>query len=276
MLMKTLLLSLFMLPQLLIGEILESSKFEEILNYIQQNHLLIVCDIDNTLLMSSTQLGSVAWGDHVISTLESKGISKRDANLIQNIFWKTVQPYITVKLVDPHAIEVLETIQQMQIPFIALTARAPHEEAYTTTQLFSLGLHWLHAFSHRIELLEQNALYDNGILYANPINKKSEVLFTFLEQQNIAPESIIFIDDKWSHVLDMEKACSERNIHYIGVRFGAADDQVKNYNPSITEIQWEAFPQILSDEEAQIFLLPSKFIAPNRPSQPQSGKIQSL
>src|SRR5581483_3453867 len=100
--------------------------------------------------------------------------------------------------------------------------------------------------------LPNNTLYDRGILFGSPHKKKSEVLFTFLGKHSFHPECILFIDDKLHHVEDLARACEEKGIEYYGIRFSAADDHVKSFDADLAEIQWRAFPTILTDEEAEI------------------------
>lgn len=257
---KKLLFVILILPKFLMGEIIETSQFEDVLLHVEQNaskELFIVCDIDNTLLRGSQHLGSVAWGDYMVAQLERKGISKQQAEEIENILWKTVQPYVKVKLVDPKTSEVIQEIQNRKISIVGLTARSPDEVECTTNQLLSLGIDLSFEGRHPfvsttcLSMEDRDALYDKGILFSTPFNKKSSVLFSFFEKYSIFPECIIFIDDKRSHVEDIEKACKELNIHFVGIRFSAGDEHVKNFNPLLADIQWEVFPTIISDEQAE-------------------------
>lgn len=258
---KSIVLAILTIPVFLMGAIQEISQFEGLLTHIEQNEskeILIVCDIDNTLLRSSQYLGSVAWADHVISQLVRKGVSKHDAELIENIFWKAVQPYVHVQTIDPATKDVINEIQKRNISIMALTARCPEEVRYTINQLLSLGIHLSEkqpvSTTHYIHLEKHDAFFEQGILFASPFNKKSEVLFTFLDAHAILPECIIFIDDKISHVEDLARGCQNRNIDYIGLRFSGADEHVQNFDPMICNMQWEAFPHILSDEEVKAII----------------------
>lgn len=249
---------LLLLPQLLAGEIIETAQFADLLVHLDRTDpekMLVVCDIDNTLLRSSQHLGCVAWGEYVIAQLESKGISKWQALEIESILWKAVQPYIKVLNVDFKAPDIIHEIQKSHIPIIALTARAPDETEYSHSQLQSLGIDLSNedtSFPSQLIFVEgHHALYDRGILFGTLFNKKSKVLFSFLEKESLFPEYIIFVDDKLNHVQDLAEACKERGIHYLGIRFSGADEQIKNFDPLLAEIEWQAFPTLISDEQAQ-------------------------
>jgi hypothetical protein len=254
---KEMLLAILVLPQLLIGTIYETCQFEDVLTHVERNgakKILVVCDVDNTLLKSAQHLGSVAWGDHMIAKLERKGVPKRQAEEIESIIWRAIQPYIKVQNVDPKTPMIMHQIQDKNVSIMALTARTPEETEYTYNQLLSVGINLADTFglgTHRLDMEEHDALYDQGILFGTPFNKKSKVLFAFLDKHLISPELIIFVDDKRSHVEDLSQECIERNIQYVGIRFNGADEDVKNFDPLIAEIQWEVFPVILSDEQAR-------------------------
>lgn len=77
----------------------------------------------------------------------------------------------------------------------------------------------------------------------------------FLNQLDKLPEKIIFVDDKLSHVQDLENSLRAFNIEYVGIRFSKMDKGVNEYDDEIAEIQSEFFPQFISDEAARKILL---------------------
>lgn len=262
MLMRLLVFISFLCPIFLKGVIVESPNFAEIQNYIQDikpEKVLIVCDIDNTLLRATQHLGSVAWGDHTIAELIHKGISKEDAEEIESILWKTVQPSVKVQNVDPKAPLILEEIQNKGFLIFGLTARCPDEEDYTIKQLLSIGINLNKLKSQfSFECLGKEikrSSYKEGILFGTPFNKKSQILFKFLDENKIYPERIIFIDDKLSHLEDLSKACNERGVSFFGIRFSGADTYVKSFNHQIADIQWTVFPTLISDQQSEQILI---------------------
>jgi hypothetical protein len=251
-----------MMPSLLMGSIVETPRLNEICNYLDQlpnDNALVVCDIDNTLIKSLYCLGSVAWGEHLINQFMEKGIEARKANEIESILWQTVQPRVTVQTIDPDTSRVILDIQKRKIPIIALTARFPHECDYTLAQLRSVGIDFSKqkhlTLSKEILSIPSDSMYQDGMVFATTKNKKSDVLFAFLDKTSLHPECVIFVDDKQHHVEDVERACQKRGIKCIGIRFNGADKDVKNFNPAIAELQWKAFPLMLSDEDALKMIL---------------------
>lgn len=138
-----------------------------------------------------------------------------------------------------------------------MTARCPNEADYTVRQLHSIGIN----FENLKQKLKfdnftnemKKPLYQQGILFGTPFNKKSQVLFEFLSENNFRPECI-----KLSHLEDISKACCERGILFYGVRFGGADEYVKAFNPQIADIQWSLFPVLISDKQAEKILISAK------------------
>lgn len=242
-----------LLPFCLQAKIVESKAISEILTHIPQNgreEVLLVCDLDNTLMRSKHQLGSVSWGEHVKENMLKKGVSKKEAQNIENIFWRAVHQKIPVELVDPEAAAILTQCHLMEVPVYGLTAREPIDAPFTHLQLASLGLTFTSTLPRQEFELQGPALFDKGILFATSFNKKSQVLLHFLQHHKLTPELVIFVDDKQSHVQDVLETLEKHSIPCIGIRFSGADHHVSKFNPLIAECQWKAFPRILSDEEA--------------------------
>jgi hypothetical protein len=62
-----------------------------------------------------------------------------------------------------------------------------------------------------------------------------------LDENEIYPELLIFIDDKLNHVEDLFQACSARNISFIGIRFSGADEYVDAFKHQIANSQRSFF-----------------------------------
>jgi len=240
---------LTMIPSLLIGSIVETNRFDDILIYIDQTSprkTIVVCDLDNTLIVPCEPLGSVAWAEYLQHKLQSKGVSKKDSEVVEHILWKTIQPHIEMQTVDPKTSEVINELKKRQIPILGLTARFPEDSWFTFAQLQSVDIDLsLQKDLPQVNLqlpLEPYASYEKGVLFSTTVNKKSAVLIKFLELHKMNLECVIFVDDKHHHVEDVENACKKLGIQCIGVRFSGADEYFKTFNSSKAELQWEIFP----------------------------------
>ena len=218
-----------LIPSLLMSSIVETNHFDDILSYVDQApslKMMVICDLDNTLIMPCEALGSVAWSEHLVKKLQSKGVSRKDSETIEYILWKTIQPNIEVKTVDVKTAEVIYNLKKRQIPVLGLTARYPENSLFTFAQLKSVDIDLsLQKDLPIVDLqLPLQASYEKGVLFATTVNKKSDVLLSFLELHKMDLDYVIFIDDKYHHVEDVEKACKNLGIECMGIRFSGADE----------------------------------------------------
>lgn len=243
--MYTLMLTLSMVPTLLFGRIIETGQLDDLLTHVETlpPKTLVLFDLDNTLIMPKGDLGSVAWAEHLFQLLLDKGVSEKDAETVQHIFWKSLQPRLEMRTVDPKTTEVLQALKNNGKMILGLTSRYPDNAAFTFKQLGSVGLDFsqqMHMPEASITIpLEPAALYSEGVLFSTMHNKKSDVLIKFLELHHLDVEHIVFVDDKHHHVQDVERACNEYGIKCLGVRFSGADPFVAKFDPIATQLQWE-------------------------------------
>src|ERR1700730_17206948 len=90
---KQLILALMIMPSLLIGKIIETDLFEEVINHLSPN-TIVFCDLDNTLIEASQQFGSVQWGDNYRRKLIDSGESSEKAEEIVHNLWLKMLPII--------------------------------------------------------------------------------------------------------------------------------------------------------------------------------------
>lgn len=216
-----------LLPALISSDVIEIEHLRDINPYIDSEETLLVFDIDNTLLEAEGYLGSVAWGEFLIRNVQSKNISAEKAEEVVSVVWRSVQPHINVKPVDCETGQIVRDMQARKIQLMCLTARVPEEMAYTFKQLDSIGID-VSLTAPRNEPIEistfkRTICYDNGVLFATPLNKKSEAFLAFLSACNISCGNVIFVDDKRHHAKDMQDTLQREGIpctafHFTGAR----------------------------------------------------------
>lgn len=250
---------------MLYAKLIESPHYDEILNHLHLapfTKTLVLTDIDNTIMHAASHLGSCEWGEHLLQDLMKKGVSENEAQSIEGILWKTVQPHIPIQLVDPKTPDIISGLQRLGIQVLGLTARAPHDSDYTHKQLKSLGIDLSKFKAIRTELdLQHPALFEDGIIFANSYNKKSEALITFMQQHNFYPDFVIYIDDRLHHLHDVTEVLKPLGINCIGIRLSQADAKANEFQAEIADMQWKAFPKLISDSEARKML--SEYIQAN-------------
>lgn len=245
--MKKALFTLFLLPSLMWGLVVESGKMKELLSHVGEETWVLI-DVDNTLIESSIQLGSAQWRNYIRKKAENAGYSKEEAELVLDEFWLFVQPFVPVNLVDSEAKSVVDTLKKDGVFVVALTARDPIEAFHTAKQLASVKLDLSNTFlSPRLSLpLTAPALYQNGVVYCGE-NTKSSVLKALFKASGKTPRKIVFVDDKMDQINDLKSAFEHSKIEFVGIRFSAADARVKAFNGKIADLEWSLLPQIISD-----------------------------
>ncbi|MEN9343312.1 MAG: hypothetical protein RLZZ453_99 [Chlamydiota bacterium] len=242
--------------QCLSAEIIEMQDISHMLAHANQKTLFIF-DLDNTLVETEQVLGSDQWVYYMLNRYLKEGHSEKSA--IDKLMpeWIEIQKHSNLTFVDPVVPHLLETLKKKQIAYIGITKRDPKVSERTLDQLKQLGISF-----HPKERLENghcfgesyNITYKEGILFLAPDADKGSALKAYFKQMPAKPDSIVAIDDKLSNVKSLEAAAKELGIRFIGIRYGALDHKVKNFNSAIADLQYERFKSILSDEEAQLLL----------------------
>jgi hypothetical protein len=65
---------------------------------------------------------------------------------------------------------------------------------------------------------------------------------------------LFFVDDKLKNILELENYCKESEILFWGFRYGYLDGKREKFDIKIADIQYQLFPEILSDEKAEKLL----------------------
>ena len=213
-------------------------------------------------------------GSHCQNTLEFQ-LVKEDHSVD---YWKkSILFYRQQKnvLIEPDVLRILNLLKSKGIKSISLTnsitgsyASLPSFEKMRIDQLESLGVSFSYSFPHipccRLKKFPPNPmtvglkrgkypLFKRGILFTNK-NPKGMVLDAFLKHLAWVPERIIFIDDRFSFLRDVQKLCVSRNIPFSGFLYCGMDSRLKKADEEIARLQLEHFEKHLiwlSDERAK-------------------------
>lgn len=240
------------------AEIIETKNFREIVNHIYPETLVIL-DIDDTLLIPAQTLGTDVW---FISRLEHHLQTKQDRFLALDralAEWEAVRHLTDVKIVEEGTEEIIHEIQKNNVAVMGLTTQGLALATRTIVQLKSLSIDLSKTAPSDQDCYFINGptgvLYRKGILFTSG-TVKGTALTTFLDNIHYHPKHIVFINDKKTHLHDVEKSVESRNIPFTGLRYSYSDERVANFCKEIAEIQWthSTFGRILSDEEAAVLL----------------------
>jgi hypothetical protein len=235
----------------LTAKIVEVSSIRELPAFLEKE-MLVVFDIDNTLIEPQQLLGSDQWFDHRIAEYK-KTCSSEMAFSKTYVEWVAIQNLSAMKPVESETIPLLKKLQQEGYTLMALTARSEDFCHCTFNQFDSLGIdfsptspsHGDFFFLNRLPLL-----YRKGVLFTSGTHR-GEALSKFLKKIHYFPKSILCINDKQVYLQEMEVVCKKMAIPFIGLRYGYLDQKVLQFDPKIAEVQWQAFGHLLSDQVAK-------------------------
>lgn len=239
------------------AKIIETKHFHEIENYLEPETLLIL-DIDDTLLIPTQTLGTDVWFRYRLD--QNKKIEPDFSKALHRAIseWEAIRHITKVKIVEEGTDEIIKKLQQKNIPIMALTTQGLELASCTVNHLHSLNIDLSKTApsqDHHYFTNKQGILYRYGILFTSG-TQKGIALFKLLEQIDFKPKHIVFINDKDTHIREVEIIAEEKGIDFIGLRYSYCDDRVNSFRKEIAEIQWKhsTFDNILTDEEAEEIL----------------------
>lgn len=236
----------------LCAEIVETNDLSDVLAHAREGSLYVF-DLDNTLIAPRQHLGSDQWVSYAVDRFVKQGLTLKEA------LDRVIPCYVEVikktemELIDPQVPAIFRQLEQKHIPYIGLTKRDPLIAERTLEQLETLKVHFSPFLASEMDdLLEgmEGTLYKKGVLFAAQSVEKGPTLCAYLKGVKKRPSQIVAIDDKLSHLKSLSAAAEGMGIPFVGVRYGGADEKVRNFNPQIADMQLEHFEKILSDEEA--------------------------
>jgi hypothetical protein len=237
------------------AEIVQIRNIDECKDLIKPE-MLLVFDIDNTIMEPVQLLGSDQWFSYQIEENIKRGMSKQEGVMLALGQWVSIQNKTKVKPVELSTAQFIENLQKGGWKVMGLTTRGLEMATKTLEQLKSIGIDFDRAAPFSQEIIFehiQGAVYRGGVLFSIGTNK-GPLLFQFFKQTGYQPKKIFFVDDKEKYLRDVENHCAERQIPFVGIRYGFLDEKVKNLRPELASEQWKCFGNLISDAEAEAHL----------------------
>lgn len=249
--LKRILLTLLSVPTLLCAITFESDRFRDILPYVEEG-TVVVTDMDYTVFMPMQDVGREGWFKYQRDGLVKKGLSIDEIEAIELPLAQFIMRLVEMELVDPEAGNVLRQLQDQGTIVIGLTAREPALTDLSHLHLKAVNVSFsVHHEDFILHDLEHPIAYSRGVILCSEKNKKSKSLLTFFKKFGLSPKRVIFLDDKWKHVRDLEAGLEAAGIEYVGVRFSGGDKSLSNFDLDIAKIQFSHLPHLLTDDEAR-------------------------
>ncbi len=232
--------------------ITETNDMAHVLTYVKEG-TLFVFDLDNTLIEPVQHLGSDQWFSHHLQQYLNEGLPMDEALLVAIQDLIAIQHRSDIRFVDPSIPQFLLELQQSHVSMIGLTKRNPALVNRTIDQLSQLQIDFSTTSDVQSPLSFQelnDTIFQNGIIFVGHGIEKGPALNAFLANLKEMPKQIVMIDDRMSHVENVAHAAEALHIPFVGIRYGGADEKVQQFDSKISDLQWEYFGRILSDEEA--------------------------
>ena len=214
------------------SQVIESKKIADILNYVDDETLLIL-DVDNTLIEPVNYVGGSTWFLHMLKSFASRGIGESEA--VKSIYplFVQLQYVIKIKTVELETCDVVKQAQKIGAKTLALTWRGDILVTRTVEQLAAIGINLGKQTIHDKELfVEKTFGFTDGVLSVNPGNDKGSSLKKFLHMVDYVPNKILIVDDSAMFVEDVRSTLEQEKIPFTCIRYGGADARHIKFNPA--------------------------------------------
>lgn len=247
---------------------------EELKKQYRSEEILLVFDIDNTLLTTETDLGGDAWFAWQEEKLKNKDTQDAVAADFAGLLRIQGYLYSLGQMRPPETMTpaMMHKFQEQGHPVFLLTSRGPEFQNFTQRELEANGYQPQMTapgpqggFASRFMpyLLDQPAqscltadelkawglkeakpsVYEDGVFYTSGQHKGAMLRSLLCKVRKVYP-AIVFVDDTEKHVDRVLKSYESYNTNVISMRYGAMDSQVQNFQKSDKRTVSEAWARI--------------------------------
>lgn len=148
--------------------VIESRSLIDVLKHIDSPQTMVFFDIDNTLAEPQGGLTSQEWCTHMIKQKIEEGSSKGQAEQEVIHYFRSLQPYISLKPVEQTTAFLIKHLHEIKVPTFALTSRSALIAQRTIEQLTAIDLIFKPS-SHRTNSFTSKSpltyTYNSGIIF---------------------------------------------------------------------------------------------------------------
>ena len=203
-------------------------------------NVLIVSDIDNTLLTSSVDLGGDIWYQWQRGKLDVTPAEDEKVNCLFEDTIGLLYELNPMMLTEGSVNELVSKWQTQGNTLMALTSRAPKYRAPTERELYRNGLNL--AFTALApandsdpvyrQLLEREMSYSRGVMMTTGMNK-GEMLHWILNKTGRKFAAIVFIDDSQKNIDSMSAAWENAPVTMEIFHYTKIEDEREAANGSV-------------------------------------------
>ena len=216
-------------------------------------NVLMVFDIDNTLLAMEQGLGADQWYDW------QKELSNHDQCSPQNVgnrfavqgalyFASAMHP------TQEDAARLVTIVQDANIPVIALTSRGSEFRLQTFRELRRSGYSFIGSaigppggYDQAFIPIENGrlSLYEDGV-FMTAGQHKGQTLYALLKKTGTPmPKAIVMADDKQKNLDAVKETFSALNVPVRAWRYTGEDENVEAFDPEKANAQWKSIEAAL-------------------------------
>ncbi|WP_340676672.1 DUF2608 domain-containing protein [Paraglaciecola sp.] len=250
-------------------KIVETTRFQDVADISKQKiaayssqNVLIVVDIDNTLLTSNSDLGGDIWYQWQREQLNIKPKAEQKVKCLFEDSISLLYELSPMQLIEEAVPQQIKQWQAQGITLFALTSRSPNTRAATIRELTRADFDmsktalttraqvplWLH------EELPREMTYMQGVMMTSGMNK-GEMLSYILNRAQRHFDAILFVDDSQKNVDNLYAEFSARAdtdmtiFHYTKVekdRIKAQGSILSQSQADQMDMQWQQLNQVLN------------------------------
>jgi hypothetical protein len=256
--MKTTFALFLLLISCAFGKISEVTHFKELAEYVD-GKTLILLDIDDTLLIPCQMVGSDEWFGARWNHWQEKGLSFSEALEKTLAEWEGIRHLTRMHIVEPETDRIIKHLQDSGHCVMGLTTQGLALATRTYLQLQEQSIDLTRSSpcpeDCYFTLRQHGVLYRHGILFTSGTHK-GEALFRFCESIDFSPERIVFINDKASHLKEIEGIAEKRGVEFVGLRYAYSDLKKRAFDLKVADYQFRhsTLDRLLSDEEAKMLM----------------------
>lgn len=240
------------------AQIIEVHHFGELVKHATLDTLILL-DIDDTLIIPEQMVGCDDWFMLRIKNYLGVGFDKTEALEKTLAEWEAVRHITKMKIVEKGTESIVAKLQQTGYHVMGLTTQGLALATRTVQQLKENNIDLSIAAPSKddfyVTVNGHSVLYRKGILFTSG-QDKGQAFFAFCDNFGLVPKRVVFINDKASHLREVEPVAEKRGVDFVGLRYGYSDIHKSRFKPEIAEIQFShsSFAKIMTDKEAEEYL----------------------
>ncbi len=234
--------------------IIEAPHFKDLVVHARSDTLLVL-DIDDTLLITAQMLGCDEWFQDRLSLHQQEGNSKEVVLEQALAEWEAVRHLTAMEIVESSAEKIIRDLQAKGYAIMGLTTQGLSLATRTVLQLQDKQIDLSLTAPFPEDCLFQNdhhgVLYRKGILFTSG-SHKGKALFTLMDRMGKRFRKIVFLNDKASHLAEVELVAKEREVEFVGLRYAYSDARKERYRSDVADYQFthSTLNRLMGDEEA--------------------------